>query len=61
MVTIGQYLRPDTGNLPVSEFVSPEIFRKYEQMALSMGFRSAHCGPFVRSSYNADELLKKCG
>ena len=61
MITIGQYLRPDKGNLPVKEFIAPEVFQNYEEKALSMGFRSAYCGPFVRSSYNAGEFVKKAG
>ena len=58
MLTIGQYLQPGKGNLPVAEFVEPERFKKYETLALSMGFRSVFCGPFVRSSYHAGDFVK---
>ncbi len=61
MLTLGQYLRPEMNNLPVAEFISPEVFERYERLALSMGFNSAYCGPFVRSSYNAAEFVEKAG
>ncbi len=59
MITMGQYLRPGIVNLAVEEFVRPEVFERYERMALRMGFRSAYCGPFVRSSYNAGDFVEK--
>lgn len=57
LLTIGQYLRPSAGHYPVSEYVAPESFARYAQAARSMGFRGVLCGPFVRSSYHARELL----
>lgn len=56
MLTIGQYLQPDERNLPVTEYVSPDKFREYEDLASEFGFLSAFCGPFVRSSYHASEF-----
>lgn len=56
IVTIGQYLRPASGNLPVVEYVAPEIFNEYEKIGYDMGFSSVASGPFVRSSYHADEM-----
>jgi lipoic acid synthetase len=56
-VTIGQYLRPSAQHYPVSEYVLPETFERYGQAARAMGFRGVLCGPFVRSSYRARELL----
>jgi lipoic acid synthetase len=56
-LTIGQYLSPSTKHYPVSEYVSPEIFEKYKQEALKMGFSFVASSPFVRSSYNAAEAL----
>ena len=55
LLTIGQYLQSDLRNLPVVEFVPPERFRRYEAMAYDLGFRFVSSGPFVRSSYLADE------
>ena len=54
MLTLGQYLQPSKGHLPVSRFVTPERFAQFEQEALAMGFSHAACGPMVRSSYHAD-------
>ena len=52
-VTIGQYLQPTTRHLPVEAYITPEKFQWYHEQALQMGFRSAVCGPLVRSSYKA--------
>jgi lipoic acid synthetase len=57
IVTIGQYLRPSLENLPVSEYVSPEMFERYREMGEGIGFRYVFSGPFVRSSYRAEEAL----
>lgn len=54
MLTLGQYLQPSKGHLPVSRFVSPERFFEFELEAKKMGFSHAACGPMVRSSYHAD-------
>ncbi len=58
IVTIGQYLRPAQRNLPVIEFIPPEQFAEYEQIAYDLGFDSVASGPFVRSSYHAEQMLK---
>ena len=55
MLTLGQYLQPSDGHLPVLRYAHPDIFRVFEQAALEMGFSHAACGPMVRSSYFADE------
>jgi len=57
IVTIGQYLKPKEGRLPVAEFVRPEIFSLYEAKAREMGFKEVFSGPFVRSSYHAEETF----
>ena len=54
LLTIGQYLQSDLRNLPVVEFVHPDRFRRYEEMATRLGFTFVSSGPFVRSSYLAD-------
>lgn len=56
-VTIGQYLRPSKGNLPVTEYVRPEVFEEIRLKALAMGFRYVASAPLVRSSMNAEEML----
>ena len=55
-VTIGQYLRPGKQNLPVKEYVRPEIFNEYKETAVKIGFRYAASAPLVRSSMNAEEM-----
>lgn len=58
-VTIGQYLAPSKAHLPVRRYVSPDEFIHWQQMALEMGFKKAHAGVFVRSSYHAsDDSIK---
>jgi lipoyl synthase len=56
-VTIGQYLRPTKKNIPVVEYILPEVFEKLRLEALGMGFRYAASGPMVRSSMNAEEMF----
>ena len=58
VATIGQYLQPTRRNLPVAEFVRPARFDKYRDYGLSMGFKMVFSGPFVRSSYMADDVSK---
>src|SRR3954469_9157885 len=55
MLTLGQYLQPTRGHLPVLRYVEPARFNQFDQEALAMGFRHAACGPLVRSSYHADQ------
>ncbi len=57
-LTIGQYLRPGRDNLKVQEFVPPELFREYELYGRACGIRHVYSGPFVRSSYNAEEVYR---
>ena len=55
MVTVGQYLQPTKGHLPVHRYVHPDQFRQFETIGLSIGFKHVASGPLVRSSYHADE------
>lgn len=57
IVTLGQYLQPTRGNLPVEKFYTPGEFASYREYALSLGFRSVASGPLVRSSYLADRQI----
>ena len=56
---IGQYLQPTINHLLVQRFVHPEIFDMYRDKGLEMGFRVVESGPLVRSSYHADEQVKR--
>ncbi len=57
IVTIGQYLRPSRENLPVVDYVRPEVFEGLREEGEALGFRHVFAGPFVRSSYRAEEAL----
>ncbi len=61
MLTIGQYLQPSGGHLPVLRYVHPDVFQGFEAEAIGMGFRNAACGPMVRSSYWADRQAHDAG
>jgi lipoic acid synthetase len=61
MLTVGQYLQPTPGHLPVVRYVDPARFKDYERQALAMGFAHAACGPLVRSSYHADRQAHEAG
>ena len=54
MLTIGQYLQPTAGHLPVERYVHPDTFAMFEREAYALGFRHAAVGALVRSSYHAD-------
>ena len=57
IITIGQYLQPTGNHLPIERFIPPEEFKRYEEIAYSLGFKLAFCAPLVRSSYRAEEAL----
>jgi len=58
IVTFGQYLQPSRSHLEVSEFVHPDVFDTYRQIAeQELNFLYCASGPMVRSSYRAGELF----
>lgn len=57
VLTLGQYLAPSKTSVPVVEYIHPEAFRTAASRARAFGIRWVHAGPFVRSSYNADEIM----
>jgi lipoic acid synthetase len=59
VATIGQYLQPTRRNLPVTEYVRPEVFDEYRDYGLSLGFKMVFSGPLVRSSYMADMVREE--
>lgn len=56
-LTIGQYLRPSSRHYPVCEFIHPDKFKRYEARAYELAFIHVASGPFVRSSYHAEEVF----
>jgi lipoyl synthase len=59
ILTLGQYLQPSAEHLPVERFVTPEEFEEWRKKALGTGFREVASGPFVRSSYHAQEIFER--
>lgn len=57
ILTIGQYLQPTKNHLPVSRYVSPDLFDEYKRVGLEMGFKHIESGALVRSSYRADKQV----
>ena len=56
-MTLGQYMRPTKRHMAVAEYVTPEMFKKFQTAAEDMGFLYAAAGPMVRSSYRAGEYF----
>lgn len=59
IITVGHYLQASRLKLPLKRFVTPEEFTRYEKYGLSLGVKHMYCGPFVRSSYNADLFVNQ--
>ncbi len=55
MLTIGQYLKPPSSDLEIEEYIHPDVFEDYKNIAYSLGFKYVASAPFVRSSFNAKE------
>ncbi len=58
VLTLGQYLQPTPKHLPVVEFIHPDLFDEYKDIALSKGFMYVESSPLVRSSYHAEKHVK---
>jgi lipoic acid synthetase len=59
MLTVGQYLRPSSAQLPVERFIHPDVFKRFEELGKALGFESVFAGPYVRSSYKAFETAQQ--
>ncbi|WP_128226269.1 lipoyl synthase [Halobacteriaceae bacterium SHR40] len=60
IVTFGQYLQPSTRHLEVSEYVHPDKFDVWKQVAEEeFDFLYSASGPLVRSSFKAGEFFVK--
>ena len=58
VLTLGQYLAPTLKqSIPVARYVPPEEFDDLAAKARLLGFKQVAAGPFVRSSYHADEMV----
>ena len=56
VVTIGQYLQPTAKQVEVARYWSPEEFEDLEEAGTALGLE-IFAGPFVRSSYRAEEAF----
>lgn len=59
IMTIGQYLRPAKDNMEVTEYVSPDVFKKYKVAGMDKGFQHVESSPLTRSSFHSGEQLNK--
>lgn len=59
IITIGQYLAPGKEFYPVRRYVTPEQFEEYKRAGEGLGLEDVTAGPFVRSSYQAEKIIKK--
>lgn len=57
IVTLGQYLQPTRKHLDVVDYITPQQFDRYAELAKELGFLYVASGPLVRSSYRAGELF----
>ena len=57
VLTLGQYLAPTLKHIPVARFLPPAEFDQIAERARLLGFQQVVAGPFVRSSYHADEMV----
>jgi len=58
VLTIGQYLQPDSNLLPVLEYIKPETFEMYRTEGMRRGFSYVESSPLVRSSYHAERHVQ---
>jgi lipoic acid synthetase len=54
-LTIGQYLQPTPRHYPIKNFITPDEFNTYKEIAYSKGFLMVSSSPLTRSSYHAGE------
>ena len=59
LLTLGQYLQPSPRHLPVVRYLPPAEFDELGRLARALGFAEVASGPFVRSSYHADEMAHR--
>ena len=55
IITLGQYLRPSDGHLPVVRYYTPDEFAELREIGERMGFSHVQASPLTRSSYHAWE------
>jgi lipoic acid synthetase len=61
ILTLGQYLRPSAGHLPVARYYTPDEFAELREIGLGMGFTHVQSSPLTRSSYHAWDQARAAG
>ena len=56
---MGQYLSPSKGHVPVARYLQPEEFDRWADKSKALGFKEVAAGPLIRSSYKAEEMVKR--
>lgn len=59
ILTIGQYIAPSRNHHSVVEYIHPNLFDEYKEIALEIGFDHVVSSPFTRSSYHAAEVFER--
>lgn len=55
ILTLGQYLRPTNGHLPIARYYTPAEFAELAAIGQRLGFTHVQASPLTRSSYHAWE------
>jgi lipoic acid synthetase len=58
ILTIGQYLQPSKFNAPVHRYYNPDEYELLRETAVACGIRHVVAGPYVRSSYLAEQAYR---
>lgn len=58
IVTVGQYLRPTTHHLPISQWWTPEEFSRWADVGTAFGIGHVESSPLTRSSYHARQAAE---
>ncbi len=59
IVTIGQYLKPRRESLEAKRYIGEDEYREYVDFGREIGIRFVFAGPFVRSSYRAQQVFNE--
>ncbi|HEU4763461.1 MAG TPA: lipoyl synthase [Gemmatimonadales bacterium] len=59
ILTLGQYLRPSEGHLPVVRYYTPQEFAELAAIGHRLGFKHVQASPLTRSSYHAWEQVEQ--
>ena len=58
ILTVGQYLRPSAGHLPVDRWWTPDEFEQVRRAGAALGFAHVEASPLTRSSYHARQAAE---